>query len=95
MESAPLRLLDLNRNHIRSEGAAALGLALQRSDSMEVVHAQNNGVQEKGALALAVALKSSESMLTVDLNGNSFPYVRLKIDAMLQGCDRPVQLLYE
>jgi Ran GTPase-activating protein (RanGAP) involved in mRNA processing and transport len=95
LERMPLKCLDLARNHIRSEGASALGLALQRSTSMQALYAQHNGVREAGAIALAVGLKSCESMSVVDLSGNSFPFVRVRIASILKGCERPVQFVHE
>jgi Ran GTPase-activating protein (RanGAP) involved in mRNA processing and transport len=90
----PLQCLDLARNHIRSEGASALGLALQRNTRMRALYAQHNGVRDAGALALAVGLKSCETMVVVDLTGSSFPFVRVKVASVLQGCERSVEFLH-
>lgn len=91
----PLTSLNLDRNHVRNEGASALGLSLQRNSSMQHVRLAFNGIREAGAIALAVALKSNDAMETADLRGNRFPFVRLKLAAMLAGCPRAVELLHD
>jgi Ran GTPase-activating protein (RanGAP) involved in mRNA processing and transport len=95
LEVMALEMLDLTRNHVRNEGASELGLSLQRNVGMRELHLPANGIKENGAIALAVALKSNETMHYVDLRGNSFPCVRLKLASMLGACKREVQLLHD
>ena len=95
LQSMALTRLDLNRCHVRNEGASALGLALQRNTGMQELSVQVNGIKENGAIALAVALKSNESMKSMDLRGNRFPFVKAKLASMLSTCQRSVQLLHD
>lgn len=90
-----LEVLDLSRNHVRNEGASALGLSLQRNTGMQELRLTSNAIKENGAIALAVALKSNDTMRLIDLRGNRFPFVRLKLASMLGGCLRPVELMHD
>lgn len=94
MEHLSLESIDLNRNYVADVGAASLGLALQRHGGCHAVYLQFNGVRDNGAMALAVALKLVQSLFVVDLRGNSFPFTRTKIGAILGSCDREIQFLH-
>ena len=95
LEAMPLAALDVARNHMRCQGARALGLALQRSCSLQQLSVRANGIMESGALALAVALKTSTCLQQVDLRGNRFPFSQVKIQAMLQHAPHAKDLLVD
>ena len=95
LETMSLEVLDLTRNHVRNEGASALGLSLQRNTGMQELHLAVNAIKENGAIALAVALKSNKSMRVIDLRGNRFPFVKLKLASILSGCQRPIDLMHD
>lgn len=94
MEKLYLESIDLNRNYVADVGAISLGLAMQRHGKCHAVHLQFNGVRDSGAMALAVALKLVPSLFLVDLRGNSFPFMRKKIGAIVNSCSKKVQFLH-
>jgi Leucine Rich repeat len=83
-----LTSLDLARNHLGDVGASALGLALQRAAAppLASLSAQHSGVAASGALGLAAALRASCVLRRVDLRGNAFAHVRVRIRSMLADC---------
>lgn len=92
--SHALAVLSLSRNMIGDAGACALGLALQMNHSMQVLCVEACCVKEAGALGLAVGLKVSPTLQAVHAQGNSFQFVRLKLQRMLQFCQRKVSFLF-
>jgi Ran GTPase-activating protein (RanGAP) involved in mRNA processing and transport len=88
-----LKVLNLNRNRVGDEGACALGIALQRSCGMHELHIQHNAIRESGAVALAVALKNNETLDLVDVRGNRFVFVRMKLKSILKDCPETAQFI--
>ena len=65
-----LTLLDLSDNHIKSEGASAIGRALQHNHTLTTLMLRGNQIGYEGALAIGQALHHNSTLTTLNLYNN-------------------------
>ena len=68
--SCSLRVLDLSWNHIRLDGAEAIGKALAINKSLEKLNLAWNGLHMLGAISIGMALKKNTTLKELDLTCN-------------------------
>jgi Ran GTPase-activating protein (RanGAP) involved in mRNA processing and transport len=66
-----LTTLDINGNHIGSEGAKALATALSGNETLTTIDIIFNNIGDEGAQAIAEALKTNTTLTKLNISGNN------------------------
>jgi len=69
-----LRVLYLNQNKIRAEGAKQLASALKNNETLQTIGLDGNQIGDIGAMSLSKALKVNASLLEMSISANDIGY---------------------